>query len=399
MSSLIDKFGHNYLVATFIPSLGFVLLAAFLFGPLIQFDFASLSIGQPLIGGALLLFVFTIILGFTLQGLNTFFYKVLEGYFFLGRFKKILNRQQTRAIRRAEQISRLEQLVSQLERKKKKGKEVESILAQLSMKVSTLKTQYNLDYPPLPEMVLPTRFGNILRSAESYPASRYGMDGVLTWPRLIHVMDDSYYQKLDQSNNGLAFVVNSLLLSFLLGIACLFAAIFQYYVAGIALQVINTTCLLSSTGTTFLNIPSNEVIALQIRPLYFLNYPVNCSYLQEYVQRVWIYLLLALVFFGTTIILYNVSLPTARQYGALIRSSFDLFRFDLLRQLRLPLPIDQGDEYNTWQKWGRLIAYGREQESLPFLYQYASEEARTSLISENEWLRGWLKELGDLEEE
>ncbi|MGK3206874.1 hypothetical protein [Amycolatopsis sp. MEPSY49] len=47
-------------------------------------------------------------------------------------------------------------------------------------------------YPPKsrPEEVMPTRLGNIFKSAELYPALRYGMDGVLFWPRLYAVLPD-----------------------------------------------------------------------------------------------------------------------------------------------------------------------------------------------------------------
>ncbi len=37
---------------------------------------------------------------------------------------------------------------------------------------------------------MPTRFGNVFRSAEVYPALRYGMDGVLFWPRLYAVLPE-----------------------------------------------------------------------------------------------------------------------------------------------------------------------------------------------------------------
>ncbi|MGM1064552.1 hypothetical protein [Saccharothrix sp. Mg75] len=46
------------------------------------------------------------------------------------------------------------------------------------------------DYPADPADVLPTRLGNILRSAESYPSERYGADAVLTWPRLFPLLPD-----------------------------------------------------------------------------------------------------------------------------------------------------------------------------------------------------------------
>ncbi|HYF62204.1 MAG TPA: hypothetical protein VD886_05275 [Herpetosiphonaceae bacterium] len=39
-------------------------------------------------------------------------------------------------------------------------------------------------YPPRPDQIMPTRLGNILRSARLKPQSRYGLDTVVCWPRL-----------------------------------------------------------------------------------------------------------------------------------------------------------------------------------------------------------------------
>ncbi|MFE5487986.1 hypothetical protein [Streptomyces sp. NPDC056527] len=45
-------------------------------------------------------------------------------------------------------------------------------------------------YPPRsrPHEVRPTRLGNILKAAELYPQLRYGIDAVLVWPRLFHLL-------------------------------------------------------------------------------------------------------------------------------------------------------------------------------------------------------------------
>ncbi|WP_037858986.1 hypothetical protein [Streptomyces sp. NRRL S-241] len=45
-------------------------------------------------------------------------------------------------------------------------------------------------YPPRsrPHELRPTRLGNILKAAELYPQLRYGIDAVLVWPRLFHLL-------------------------------------------------------------------------------------------------------------------------------------------------------------------------------------------------------------------
>src|SRR6266498_1987653 len=42
------------------------------------------------------------------------------------------------------------------------------------------------------EEVLPTRLGNILRAAERYPISHYGMDAVYFWPRLFPLLPPEF---------------------------------------------------------------------------------------------------------------------------------------------------------------------------------------------------------------
>ncbi|RSM73310.1 hypothetical protein DL991_31680 [Amycolatopsis sp. WAC 01375] len=63
------------------------------------------------------------------------------------------------------------------------------------------------DYPVDPADVLPTRLGNILRAAESYPADRYGADAVLTWPRLFPLLPDKLTASLASARAELEFQV------------------------------------------------------------------------------------------------------------------------------------------------------------------------------------------------
>ena len=63
------------------------------------------------------------------------------------------------------------------------------------------------DYPADPVDVLPTRLGNILRSAENYPSDRYGADAVLTWPRLFPLLPDKLTASLTAARAEIEFQV------------------------------------------------------------------------------------------------------------------------------------------------------------------------------------------------
>jgi hypothetical protein len=61
------------------------------------------------------------------------------------------------------------------------------------------------DYPADPADILPTRLGNVLRSAESYPSERYGADAVLTWPRLFPLLPDKLTASLTAARAEIEF--------------------------------------------------------------------------------------------------------------------------------------------------------------------------------------------------
>ncbi|MEU9702395.1 hypothetical protein [Streptomyces sp. NPDC047981] len=82
-------------------------------------------------------------------------------------------------------------------------------------------------YPPRSRLheVRPTRLGNILKAAELYPQLRYGIDAVLVWPRLFHLLPDGLLGALATARADLsALLVRSLL-------SCAFAVLGAGYVA------------------------------------------------------------------------------------------------------------------------------------------------------------------------
>lgn len=384
MSGFLDKLGQNFLVATFIPSLGFVLISIFIFLPIFPPQIAQtlvFSLNESIAGNALLLFVLTLLLGYTLFGLNTFLYKLVEGYYFLNRSTVWRRRQQQKAQKRLKQIERLDNLINNLYERADSDSRLQTFIEQLKNINFGYKAQYRLDYPTQIESILPTRFGNILRAAETYPNEHYGLEAVLMWPRLIYVMPSSYFGKVDQSNNGLAFVVNSMFLSIILVLLCTLGSLYQFSVKELALMQVSNP-VFPACELEILKMLTDEAQASVEKavmcPLYFLPLRVDQAAQKEYAQRGWLYLLGSLGFVGVSFFFYNASLLAARQYGNMIRSAYDLFRFDLLRQLRLPLPATSREEFITWELWTEFVALGDAGGELTaFTYAFAPDEAKT----------------------
>jgi hypothetical protein len=157
-------------------------------------------------------------------------------------------------------------------------------------------------------------------------------------------MPPSYFEKVEQSNNSLAFLVNCSALSVLFSCLSFLAAFHQSLV-----------CIWGLCAG---------------RRLKHILFEVNPKLTYLAIQRVEIYLVLGLVAIGVSWFFYRASFPLVQQYGNMIRSAFDLFRFDLLRQLKQELPEDSEEEYDLWRKISEFIAVGERFGSLPLEYKY-----------------------------
>jgi hypothetical protein len=269
-----------------------------------------------------------------LTSLNTQVYKIYEGYVlanYLSYFLK-LERKRARQLRerRKKIVRKIERLEKQLENWQNSGLPARSMLQEekITSRIKTLETQrddlsytYDQRYPPFESMILPTRLGNILRAAEVYPLTRWGIDPVPMWPRIIYAAStaekgESYLAKVDYSNDQCSFLLNFSLLSVVFSAIALVASLYQYFL--LFLQ----------------NLGREEF-------LYFI--PIDAEP-KVYIQRAIIYLILILLSLAMAWYFYNASLWNVSQYGNLIRSTFDLFRFDLLESLHLPLPTDNRED-------------------------------------------------------
>jgi hypothetical protein len=185
-------------------------------------------------------------------------------------------------------------------------------LARLSQESVARKTQIAVSFPP--DNLAPTAIGNVARSVSAYARQRYGIDLDFMWTRLQKVMQsDAHFQTLMEAQMRVDFLVATF---WLLVVSLVFWFFYQ---------------LLAGTS------PS-------------------------------VFLLLAIGGPVVLLALYRLCLENYRAFADVLRSAVDLFRFDLLRELHLPLPADGEQEMRLWLMINRQMAYG-ETQSLPFDHQ------------------------------
>lgn len=335
----LEKLGGNFMVAAFVPSLAFVTACMVAFSPLLPQDFIMNVQGalSPLNEKGLIVLLIATMMGFTLTSLNTYIYKLFEGYVLfqyltplrhleMRRARRIRNQRDAlnMQIRRIEKTQTGWSLAGMPERSEKKMKRIDDRIDRLTNQRDALAAEYELRYPPKDELIMPTRLGNILRAAEAYPQSRYYVDSVALFPRMVVAIDKDYMGHMDTANDQCSFLLNSSLLSAVFAVFAFLASLYLYF------------------------FPSVDHPGL-------------------------VYLLTGFVTLAIAWFFYNASLMNVSKYGNLIRSAYDLFRFNLLKKLRLPLPTDNRSEKETWKKVSDLVTIGEIYGEIPFSYQTYSE--------------------------
>lgn len=175
--------------------------------------------------------------------------------------------------------------------------------------------QYTSRYQKFPvreQDLRPTRFGNVVRAAETYATDerRYGMDAVFFWPRLLAVMPDGTRTLLANARASMELMVITSALATVLALV--------------------TLVLGPLTGVPAATWTSAAIIS-------------------GLVAR----------------ITYAAAVRGAVTYGELVRTSFDLYRWDLLRSMGFQPPQDLPVERALWKAVGQqLYRRGADNEEL-----------------------------------
>lgn len=183
---------------------------------------------------------------------------------------------------------------------------LESLIGQLGQDRLVVYQEWSVAFPARPSWVMPTRLGNHLRAAETYSFLRYNLDAAVIWPRLRETLPEKFAGRLGEAK------MNMDLMLVLTTLALVFGVVW---------------------GGVFLAVPDASLAVFKwiVAPIAFL------------------------VSMGLARVAYLNAAQSALSYGELLKTAFDLYRWDALKSLHLDLPADIEGEKKLWGEIGGLL--------------------------------------------
>jgi hypothetical protein len=310
LSVISGQFTKTLILSTFFPVVLFLALGILTVEPLLPDGLPLLKTVQSLDTQWVVLAITAaaVVLTVFLYNLNTPITRFLEGYPW--EKSKLGKAHKERWEASYKQIKTLVPRLRLLRNAWRVIDETHPNIEKLQQNLDSLGILVNFNYPSASNLLLPTRFGNVIRSFESYPSRRYGLDAIEFWPRIVSVASKESLEVADEARSSVDFFVNSSVLSALLATIL--------FVAG---------CSITDSGTplaTLVRWPLETAAA------------VVCA-----------------------VLFYRGSIAKVAGWGAQVRTIFDLYRWGLLKQLGYQQTASsRDDERALWESLSREFIYG-----------------------------------------
>lgn len=165
-----------------------------------------------------------------------------------------------------------------------------------NLRLNRLQQEADERYPPPPAEVLPSSLGNIIRAFEHYPFTRYSIEPIAVWPRLLAVVPENQTEAINTQKSLMDFWLNLSLVCLVSGLFWAVVVVWYVYISSLFLVPVLVVSIL-------------------------------LAYLS-----------------------YRGAIPCAVAWGYEVRTAFDLYRSDLLQRLGIQKPSSISDERNAWQK-------------------------------------------------
>lgn len=243
---------------------------------------------------------------------NVAAYRILEGYAWPFGSKFLLAKQIKRRREQRLMVRRVFAEMTALASRRDDASEFDGPLATAAREKQyqylSLLAQLKVSYPEEPHLVLPTRFGNVVRAFETYPLVVYGVEGTRVWARLVAVITPEFQASLAEAKSRVDFWVSLVFLSALTG----------------------TISLVRGVGV---------------------------AYHHGWGKRVAILFICAAIFVVIARALYLASVSSLAAWGEALNSAFDLYLPALARKLGYRLPRSLVERRRFWNEFSSQITF------------------------------------------
>ncbi|MGH0034651.1 MAG: hypothetical protein ACQGVK_06450 [Myxococcota bacterium] len=166
-----------------------------------------------------------------------------------------------------------------------------------------------------------TTLGNIMSATRSYPYDRYCIDPVATWPPLQTVIPKEYFPTVEDARVSYDFAVVCTYLSALVAASWAGVMVWDLATAWPVLEWVGWAPISAVVGGAL-----------------------------------------------GTLVFRALAIEAARSFGAVFRTCFDLYRFELLKKLSLPLPANLAEERALWEKVNQLLVHADWSQDLGYAH-------------------------------
>lgn len=170
---------------------------------------------------------------------------------------------------------------------------LEGLVGQMEQDRLAVYREWSVAFPGRLSWVMPTRLGNHLRAAETYSFMRYNLDAPVVWPRLRETLPEEFAGRLGEAKTNMDLMMVLTTLALILGVVW---------------------------GPILAFVPKDWLAAL----------------------------ITFLVSLAVARVAYLNAAQSALAYGELLKTAFDLYRWDALKSLHLELPKDLASEKEVW---------------------------------------------------
>jgi hypothetical protein len=238
---------------------------------------------------------------------NEWQYRVLEGY--VGPFKRESWRNKFKM---------------QMQAEREKLSHDENILkdpnapSEAKLEHLAARRRFFQRFPIKPELVLPTRFGNVIRAFETYPYDIYRVEAIPAWLRLQGVVPKEFAALINDARSAVDFFVNIWFLGAM--------------IAALAL--------------------ARVLVAIVLDCFWASCFRFDCLNFN------WVkFLIVAAAAAAAVDIAYRGAIATAATWGDTVKSAFDLYLPALAKQLGYKLPDDAVERQMFWDQVSSLFLY------------------------------------------